>query len=134
MERPDLAEDLRFARNELRLKHTAELLSILQEIFRRRPTEEWLTRLEAEGVPSGPIHTIDQVLADPQIIARRMLIRLTHPSIGELSLLGNPINISGVEKHYQPPPRLGEHTDEVLRNVLGYSEEKITELRESGVV
>lgn len=134
LERPDLAEDPRFARNELRLEHRAELLPILQDIFRRRPTREWLTRLEAEGVPSGPVQTIDQVLADPHIAARHMLVRVPHPSIGELPLLGNPIKISDVEEQFHPPPRLGQHTEEILRNLLGYSEKKMTELRESGVV
>ncbi len=134
LERPDLAEDPRFARNELRLEHRAELLPLLQDIFRRRPTREWLTRLEAEGVPSGPVQTIDQVLADPHIAARHMVVRVPHPSIGELPLLGNPIKISDVEEHFHPPPRLGQHTEEILRNLLGYSEKKITELRESGVV
>lgn len=134
LERPDLAEDPRFTRNDLRLQSKAELLPVLESVFRTRPTDEWLARLEVEGVPSGPINTIDKVLTDPQIAARNMLVHLNHSLIGDLPMLGNPVKVSGLEEQFEPPPLLGQHTEEVLQSVLSYSEDRIAALQEAGVV
>lgn len=134
LERPELADDPRFATNDRRLEHREELVEILDEIFRLRTTDEWLRRLEAEGVPSGPVHTVDKVLDDPQMAARNMLVQTDHPLIGELPLLGNPIKVAGMEEQYQPPPLLGQHTEEVLRTVLEYSDKRIAALRGEGIV
>ena len=109
-------------------------MPILEAEFRKRTTAEWLARLEAEGVPCGPIHTVAQVLADPQIAARNMLVHVQHPLIGDLPVLGNPVKVEGAEEHFDPPPLLGQHTEEVLREVLGYSAEKVAALCEAGVV
>lgn len=134
LERPDLAEDPRFASNDLRLQNRDTLLPILEEVFRSRPTDEWLARLEAEGVPSGPINTVDKVLAGPQIAARNMLVHLQHPLIGDLPMLGNPVKVLGLEDRFEPPPLLGQHTEEVLRDLLGYPRLRIAALREAGIV
>lgn len=132
--RMDLAVDPRFARNDMRLLNRVELISILTDVFLARTTEEWLARLEAEGVPSGPINTIDRVLSDPQIAARNMLIHVPHPLIGSLPMLGNPIKVGNVEDPVAAPPLLGEHTEELLRELLDYPAQKLEALREAGVV
>jgi crotonobetainyl-CoA:carnitine CoA-transferase CaiB-like acyl-CoA transferase len=134
LERPDLAEDPRFVRNALRVQNRDALMPILEAEFRKRTTAEWLARLEAEGVPCGPIYTVDQVLTDPQIAARNMLVHVQHPLIGDLPVLGNPVKVADAEERFDPPPLLGQHTEEVLREVLGYSKEKVAALREAGVI
>jgi formyl-CoA transferase len=88
-----------------------------------------MARLEKESVPSGPINTLDRVFCDPQVAARRMKINVDHPTIGALPMLGNPVKVDGAADEALPPPLLGEHTGRVLKQVLGYSEEKIDELR-----
>lgn len=132
--RPGLADDPRFARSDLRLEHKDELLPLLDEIFRTRTTEEWLSQLEEAGVPSGPVNTVDAVLSDPQVEARNMLVTVDHPLIEELAVLSNPIKVSGLEDRFTPPPLLGEHTGSILRDVLNYSKDKVAALQEEGIV
>ena len=134
LERPELADDPRFATNDRRLEHREELMEILDVVFRSRTTDEWLRRLEAEGVPCGPVHTVDTVLDDPQMAARNMLVDIEHSLIGDLQVLGNPIKVAGMEERYEPPPLLGQHTEEVLRMVLEYTDERIAALRGDGIV
>ena len=131
---PHLIDDVRFTSNDDRREHKAELIPILAARFLERSTDEWMARLEKESVPSGPVNTLDRVFCDPQVAARRMKIDVDHPTIGALPMLGNPVKVDGMADEVLPPPLLGEHTDTVLANLLGYSKEKIDELRATQVI
>lgn len=134
LELPQLATDPRFINNDERRLHKTELVPILVEAFHQRTTDEWQVRLDAESVPWGPINTIDRVFADPQIIARQMKIQVDHPTIGKLPMAGNPVKVAGVAEEYAPPPLRGQHTEKVLQSWLGYSPEKIAQLRDAGAI
>jgi crotonobetainyl-CoA:carnitine CoA-transferase CaiB-like acyl-CoA transferase len=130
-----LADDPRFAANGKRVENRVELTRILDEIFLARTTREWVDALEAAGVPNGPINTIEQVFAEPQAVARGLRIELAHPLAGKVSLVRSPMRFSATPiEHERPPPLLGEHTDEVLRGVLGMKPEDIARLRADGAV
>jgi crotonobetainyl-CoA:carnitine CoA-transferase CaiB-like acyl-CoA transferase len=130
-----LAVDPRFATNGQRVVNRAELDAILGDIFRKRTTRDWVEALEAAGVPNGPINTVAQVFAEPQAIARGLRMELAHPVAGQVSLVRSPMRFSGTPiEHERPPPLLGEHTDEILKGLLGKSEAEIATLRAQGVV
>jgi formyl-CoA transferase len=113
--RLDVAKDARYALNADRVAHRDELLAILRPVFLTRTSGEWLSALDAAGIPCGPIHTLDQVFASHQVGSREMLIEMDHPTIGKLPLVGSPLKFSETPVEYRhPPPRLGEHTQEVL--------------------
>ncbi|MBI5652747.1 MAG: CoA transferase [Chloroflexi bacterium] len=133
LELPELIDDARFVNNDARREHRAELVPILSRVFLARTTSEWQTRLDAESVPWGPINTIDRVFADPQVIARAMQIAVNHPTIGALPMLGNPVKIAQ-ENELRAPPLLGQHTEKVLREILGYAPEKIARLEEQKII
>jgi crotonobetainyl-CoA:carnitine CoA-transferase CaiB-like acyl-CoA transferase len=116
----ELVSDVRFSLNSSRVKNREELISILKPIFLARTSSEWLSMLENAGIPCGPINTLNQVFSMPQIDAREMLVHMEHPEIGDLRLVGSPIKFSDTPVNYKlRPPRLGEHTDEVLRELFG---------------
>ena len=132
--RPDLVEDPRFATNRERHAHRHELIPILEAIFVTRTGEDWLTVLRAEGIPSGPIQTVDRVLSDPQVLHRGMVAEVDHPICGRLKVVGNPVKASPADgETFQPPPGLGQHTEEVLRRA-GYSTEEISSLRGEKII
>ena len=133
--REDLITDSRFRDNEARLKHREETMTLLQEIFLTRSAEEWLEELEAQGVPCAPINTLDRVFSDPAVLNQRMLIELTHSSGERVRLPGNPIKMSGTpSEEFSSPPRLGQHTDEILGSILGLTPEDISSLREENII
>lgn len=133
--RPDLATDPRFADHRERLKHADVLLPILREIMLTRTSDEWLADFEAAGLPCGPVLTIDQVFADPHFQARELLLKAPHPTAGEVPQLGFPYKLSRTPAALtSPPPLLGEHTDQVLREELGYDDDAIAQLRRDGVI
>jgi formyl-CoA transferase len=133
--RPDLAADRRFAKNADRVRNRAVLVPMLEAIVRERPAAFWAERLEAAGVPCGPINSIAQALADPQAMARGLRIDLPHPTAGTVPLVGMPIRMSRSPPGYlRPPPLLGEHTDEVLHEMAGLDAAEIGALRKSGVL
>jgi formyl-CoA transferase len=134
LERPDLLADRRFATNADRVRNRAELAAELGRSLRTRDTDEWVTLLLDAGVPAGPIRDYRQSCEDPHTLAREMVVELDHPTEGRVRTLGIPVKLSETTTAIRrPPPRLGEHTDEILAAV-GYSAEEINALRSEGVV
>lgn len=132
---PELAADPRYATNPARVAHRAELIPRLQELTRTRSTDAWIVALERAGVPCGPINPLSKVFADPQVRARGMALRLPHERLGEVPQVANPMHLSATPPAYRgAPPLLGEHTTEVLREVLGMDEAEVAALRAKGVV
>ena len=131
----ELAEDPRFATNGKRVENRDELTRLLGAIFARRTKKEWVALLDAAGVPNGPINDIAQVFDEPQVRARGVRIEVAHPVAGKLPMVASPMRFSGTPlEHKVPPPLLGEHTEAVLRELLGKTEDQIARLRESGVL
>jgi formyl-CoA transferase len=130
-----LADDPRFATNPARVKHRDELIPLLASMVAGASRADWIARLEAAGVPCGPINNVAEVFANPQVQARGLAYDVPHPTAGNVTLVRSPLRLSATpvgDGH--APPLLGQHTDEVLRDVLGYSEEQIAALRRSGVL
>jgi crotonobetainyl-CoA:carnitine CoA-transferase CaiB-like acyl-CoA transferase len=131
----ELAADPRFASNGKRVENRAELTRLLQEIFGRRSTREWVGLLEAAGVPNGPINDVAQVYEEPQVKARGIRVDMDHPVAGKLPTVASPMRFSATPVEYrQAPPLLGEHTDQVLKEFLNLNETEIAKLRADGVV
>lgn len=115
----ELVSEERFQLNSGRVKNREELISILKPIFLTRTAGEWLSVLENAGIPCGPINTLDKVFSMPQVEAREMLIHMEHAEIADLRLVGLPLKFSDTPVDYRlPPPRLGEHTEEVLNELF----------------
>ncbi|HEV8439326.1 MAG TPA: CoA transferase [Methylomirabilota bacterium] len=134
IERPDLAGDPRFASNAERVANRAELMPLLEALFETQPVHEWLGRLHREGVPAAPINRLDQVLSDPQVLLRQMVVTMEHPQHGPLPALGTPVKVDGhLGLDAAPAPALGQHTAEILTGLLGYPDEQLARLREDKV-
>jgi len=119
--RPELAADPRYASNRLRVTHRAELVPLLEPILKSRPKADWLAALEAAGVPCGAINRLDEVFADPQVQARAMVDHWAHPLKQDLRLVASPLKLGRTPvRTERPPPRLGQHTDDVLGELLGW--------------
>ncbi len=132
---PELANDVRFATNPARVQHRELVISTLQKVFVTREATFWLREIAQAGVPCGPVQPLDYVFADPQVLARDMVWTVPHPSAGAVRLVGSPLKLSDSPVVSQaPPPLLGEHTDEILTSVLGYSLAEVSCLRAEGVV
>jgi crotonobetainyl-CoA:carnitine CoA-transferase CaiB-like acyl-CoA transferase len=133
--RAELAEDDRFRSNSARVQHRDLLVPQVEEIMRRKSSGEWLEALNGEGIPCGPINEIGQVFDDPQVRHRGLQLELEHPLAGKVASVANPIRLSRTPIEYrQAPPMLGEHTDAVLAEVLGFDRQRIAQLRAGGVV
>lgn len=133
--RPELVADERFSTNPARVQNRAILIPLLQDVFGTDTVQGWLRKIRAVGIACGPIQSIDEVFADEQVLARDMRVAMPHPTAGEVQLAGSPLKLSSTPVELRlPPPVLGEHTDEVLTDLLGYSAQEVGRLREEGVV
>ncbi|MDB6107503.1 MAG: CoA transferase [Gammaproteobacteria bacterium] len=135
LERPDIALDPRFATNSARVENREALLGLMRRLLAARPTAFWLNGMRAAGIPCGEVRTVGQALRSPESVAREMVTEVQHPTAGKVPLVASPLKFSRTAT-VQPvaPPLLGEHTDTVLRDVLGYDEQRIAMLRRDAVV
>lgn len=130
-----LSSDARFTTNPDRVKNREMLISILQKILNEHSTEHWEKLLEANKVPYGPINNMKQVFEDPQVLHRKMVEEVEHPIVGKVKVVGLPVKYSETPSTIRSaPPLLGEHTKEVLGEMLGYSNDQIEELIQKKVV
>ncbi|MDH3713033.1 MAG: CoA transferase [Gammaproteobacteria bacterium] len=131
----ELADDGRFAANEKRVRNREALIPLLAARLSEQSSGHWLRALESAGVPCCPINSLDQVFADPQVKHRKMEVALEHPLAGEVHLPASPLKLSRTPPEYRcAPPTLGQHTDEVLREILHYDDAQLRSLREAGTI
>jgi crotonobetainyl-CoA:carnitine CoA-transferase CaiB-like acyl-CoA transferase len=132
---PELATNPLFAKNQDRVRNRAQLVPILEAVMRTRPKADWLAALEAAKVPCGAINNLAEVFADPQVAARGMVTPWQHPLQSDLRLVASPLKLSATPPRKDlPPPLLGQHTDEVLRDVLRCDDARLARLRNAGVI
>ncbi len=132
--RPELAGDERFKTNKDRVAQRDVLIPLLEEILAADTATAWAEKLEAAGVPAGPIYSLDQVWSDPHVLAREMVVEVEHPTLGTIKQPGFPIKFSDTPGTVRTaPPLLGQHTDAVLAR-LGYSAEEIERMRQNGAI
>jgi crotonobetainyl-CoA:carnitine CoA-transferase CaiB-like acyl-CoA transferase len=133
--RDDLAQDARFASNTLRVQHRQTLVPVLEELFRTRSTAEWQRLLGQIEVPHAPVWNYAQLFADPQAQARGLKVTVRDPEGRPVDLVGSPFHVGGSTLPVPTvPPRLGEHTDAVLREMLGMEAGRVDELRAKGII
>jgi len=135
MDLAGLKDDPRYATNDRRVENRGTLIPFLQKEFMKRPRDEWLEAMRAVGFPCAPVYTIDEIFNDPQVIHRRMLAEMEHPSAGKIKQIGPALKLSKTPCAMgTPPPVLGQHTEEVLRTLAGYSKQEIEGLRKLGAI
>jgi crotonobetainyl-CoA:carnitine CoA-transferase CaiB-like acyl-CoA transferase len=134
VEVPALARDARFATNAARVEHRDALVEALAPVLARRDTAEWIAALEAAGVPCGPINDLAQVFDDPQVRHRGLRVEVPHPRCGTVPVVASPIRLSETPVQHGAPPLLGEHTREVLVELLGMDDAEVAALRSRGVI
>ncbi len=133
--RPDLLQDPRFTKNSERVRHRLVLVPMLEELMRTRNKQAWLSALEAAKVPCGAINNLAEVFDDPHVQSRAMVHTWERPGTGPVNLVASPMKLSATPvRNDLAPPLLGQHTQEVLVELLGYSAEKIQQLREASVI
>jgi crotonobetainyl-CoA:carnitine CoA-transferase CaiB-like acyl-CoA transferase len=133
IDRPELAADDRFSSSGRRVKNRAALTEEINRALSAHPAEHWIQILNREGIPSGPILTVEEMFKHPQTAAREMLLKMPHPELGEYLTTGLAAKLESTPGKITRPPLVGEHTDEVL-GAHGYSGDDLKRLRESGVI
>ncbi|MEE4086683.1 CaiB/BaiF CoA transferase family protein [Pseudomonas viridiflava] len=129
------ATDPRFLTNKLRVANRGELIPLIRQATVFKTTAQWVDELEAAGVPCGPVNDLAQVFDDPQVLARGLAIELPHALGGRVAQVASPIRLSETPVEYRrAPPLLGEHTSQVLQDLLGMSGDEVVALREAGVL
>ncbi|TAN34698.1 CoA transferase [bacterium] len=132
---PEMATDPRFTSMGSRAEHRGELYTILERIIATRTTAEWLAVMDATGTAAAPVNTVDEVFKDPQVLHRQMLLKVKHATLGEIPQVGFAEKFSDTACVIQlPPPVLGAHTEEVLRELAGCTPERIQDLRSQQVI
>ncbi|MGY0194380.1 CaiB/BaiF CoA transferase family protein [Leptothrix sp. BB-4] len=133
--RRELAFDARFSTNPARVRHRNELIAELESMMRQRSRSDWIATLEAIGVPCGPINDLADVFADPQVIARQMRLDLPHPTAGQVSVPASALKLSATPVSYRSaPPLLGQHTEEVLKELAGQSDADLAALKARSII
>jgi crotonobetainyl-CoA:carnitine CoA-transferase CaiB-like acyl-CoA transferase len=132
---PALAANQQYSDNPGRVRHYDAIRPTIADVMRKRTTAEWVEGLTARRVPCGAVRTVGEALADPQLAARGMIAEVHHATAGAIGQLGIPIKLSETPGRIRtPPPRLGEHTERILRGDLGLSDDEIRVLRECGAI
>ncbi|MBI3734153.1 MAG: CoA transferase [Chloroflexi bacterium] len=135
LNRPEMADDARFASNPKRVENRPQLIEMMQAEFETADADEWVSRLRPLGVPIGRINSVDRVLNDPQVLHRQMVVEVEHPTAGPVRVVGVPYKFSETPALIKSaPPTLGQHTGAVLQRLLGYSAEDIERLRAADVI
>lgn len=133
--RADLADDVRYANNSQRVENRAELVALLESTFFQRSNESWFKLLTDAEVPCAPVQSIDQVFRAPQVLHRKMRVEVDHPTAGKVCMAGVPVKFSVTPASVRlPPPLLGEHSGEILRQWLGMSAAAIDELKREKII
>jgi crotonobetainyl-CoA:carnitine CoA-transferase CaiB-like acyl-CoA transferase len=133
--RADLAQDPRFENNSRRVANRAELIELLSKMFLERDNDTWFKLLTEAEVPCAPVQTVDQVFQAPQVLHRDMLMEVDHPTAGKVRMAGIPVKFSKTPASVRrPPPLLGEHNEEVLKNWLGMGAAAIAELKREKIL
>ncbi len=130
----ELISDERFTDPAKRLENRDALASLIQAAFMNKTTDEWLFLLDEAGVPCAPVNTLDRALNDPQVLERNMVLEFDHPRLNRIRVAGNPVKTPGLEQPMRCPPELGEHTDEVLKEFLNYSDDMLMKLEKERII
>jgi crotonobetainyl-CoA:carnitine CoA-transferase CaiB-like acyl-CoA transferase len=134
LERPELADDPRFATLAERARNRDQLLPLLAARFLERDVDDWVAALAAKGVPCAPVNTVAAALADPQVTARDAIAHYDHPLLGEVRTPATPLRFAGVTAPLRRGPFLGEHNSELLRELCGYTDAQLDELAAQGLI
>ncbi len=133
--RPELAGDPEFSTNRARVANRERVNAIIGGLMKARPAGEWIALFDAEGLPIGPVNTLDRAFSDPQVVAREMVKSFLHPIAGEVKAINMPYRFAEDSTEIRSaPPLLGQHTEEILAELLGYSTEQVAQLRAEGVI
>jgi crotonobetainyl-CoA:carnitine CoA-transferase CaiB-like acyl-CoA transferase len=132
IDRPDLGADPRFGNFSLRGKHQDVLLPILEEVFATNTVEHWLSKLGPAGVPTGPINDVEHALTEPHTLARNLVVETEHPVYNTVRQVASPVNFGSEAKQYRRAPQRNEHFDDIVRDQLGYDDERVAKLKAEG--